>query len=69
MKIKLNGIGLTLVIASVILIGLIIFTLGLSKKIFIADEIGYYADNFFNSVANGNQPQFLISWFGSLSFL
>jgi alginate O-acetyltransferase complex protein AlgI len=49
--------------------GLIIFTLGLSKKIFIADEIGYYADNFFNSVANGNQPQFLISWLGSLSFL
>lgn len=52
-----------------LLIGIIIFILGLSKKIFLADESQIYVDNFFNKVQLGYEPGFITSWIHSSLFL
>jgi D-alanyl-lipoteichoic acid acyltransferase DltB (MBOAT superfamily) len=43
--------------------------LGLSKKIFLADESQIYVDNFFNKVQWGYSPGFITSWIHSSLFL
>ena len=52
-----------------LLIGLVIFILGLSKKIFLADASQIYVDNFFQKVQLGLQPGFLTSWIHASLFL
>jgi alginate O-acetyltransferase complex protein AlgI len=49
-------------------LGIIIFTIGLAKKILLADSLAPYADTLFSAVENGETPQFLMSWFGSLAY-
>ena len=49
-------------------IGLLIFIIGLSKKLLIADSLGSYVDYFYNSVSNGVQPGFVESWISSLAY-
>ncbi len=44
--------------------GMTIFTVGLAKKLLIADLLGEYADAFFNGVKSGLSPQLFMSWFG-----
>jgi alginate O-acetyltransferase complex protein AlgI len=45
--------------------GLFVFTLGLSRKIFIADFFAEWADKFFDG---GIERQFFVSWAGTLSY-
>ena len=49
-------------------LGIVIFTIGLAKKILLADPIGEYADIFFNGVQSGQIPHLMISWLGSLAY-
>ena len=49
-------------------IGITILTLGLSKKLFLADNLKIYADTMFNSVAIGVEPNLLASWLGTAAF-
>jgi alginate O-acetyltransferase complex protein AlgI len=53
-----------------IAVGITIFIIGLGKKILIADSIGYYADLIYNSSSNNVlEPQIILSWLGSISYL
>ncbi|MEI6437726.1 MAG: MBOAT family O-acyltransferase [Candidatus Omnitrophota bacterium] len=47
---------------------LVIFTLGLSKKLLVADQLGVYADGLFKDVASNMVPMFFASWFGVLAY-
>jgi alginate O-acetyltransferase complex protein AlgI len=49
-----------------IAMGLAIFTIGLSKKMLLADPLGTYAAMLFDSY--DVTPQFFLSWFGSLAY-
>ena len=49
-------------------IGIIIFTLGLCKKVFLADNFAHYADFLFNGVEAGVNPSLIPSWIGTVSF-
>ena len=49
--------------------GLAIFTLGLSKKMLLADPLGSYATLLFDGVSNGAvNPKFFLSWYGALAY-
>ena len=49
-------------------LGIIIFTIGLGKKILLADPLGGYADILFNGIKSGEIPHLMISWLGSLAY-
>jgi D-alanyl-lipoteichoic acid acyltransferase DltB (MBOAT superfamily) len=49
-------------VAQNILIGLIIFSLGLFKKTVLADTVGLWVDPIFTSVHQGSAPGFLLGW-------
>ncbi|MEI7463447.1 MAG: MBOAT family protein [Candidatus Taylorbacteria bacterium] len=51
-----------------IAVGITVFTVGLAKKLIIADALGEYADVFFSSVRDGMSPLFFMSWLGALSY-
>ena len=51
-----------------ITVGLIIFIVGLSKKVIIADTIGLYVDKFYNNIGSNINPDFILSWVFSLSY-
>ena len=51
-----------------ITIGFIIFTIGLSKKVIIADTIGLYVDKFYSNLNFEFSPDLILSWLGSLSY-
>jgi alginate O-acetyltransferase complex protein AlgI len=51
-----------------IMLGIVIFTIGLSKKLLLADPLGDYADNLFEGVKNGVTPQLMMSWLGSIAY-
>lgn len=48
--------------------GLAIFSIGLFKKIVLADGISPYADAVFNASAEGLTPDFTEAWLGALSY-
>ncbi len=48
--------------------GFSLFVIGLVKKIFIADNLAYYANNLFDSASIGNKVQFFEGWIGSICF-
>jgi alginate O-acetyltransferase complex protein AlgI len=48
--------------------GLVLFTLGLAKKVLLADLAAPVADPVFLSAAQGNGPTFLDAWAGALAF-
>ena len=54
--------------ASRLSLGLAIFTLGLAKKLLIADPLGQYADLMFNGVRDGLTPTLYTSWLGTLAY-
>ena len=45
-----------------IVIGLLIFAIGLAKKLLIADTLNSYISGFYISLARGSEPNFLASW-------
>ena len=48
--------------------GLSIFTLGLAKKILLADSFGEYAAPVFAAAGTGIQPEFIEAWTGALAY-
>lgn len=51
-----------------IAIGIAIFTIGLAKKLLLADQLSEYADVLFNNASVGTIPMFFMSWFGVLAY-
>ena len=49
-------------------LGAEIFSIGLFKKLIIADGIAPYSDEFFNAVTSGVAPSFFDAWGGSLAY-
>lgn len=48
--------------------GMAMFSLGLFKKLAIADAVAPYADSVFDAVAGGHSPTTLEAWIGSLAY-
>lgn len=48
--------------------GLMLFTIGLFKKVVIADHFALYADPIFGNAADGGTPQLFEAWIGALSY-
>ncbi len=55
-------------IAENISVGLIIFGIGLFKKLVLSEYVSVASDNMFNGVDNGIMPSFVDAWIGVLSF-
>lgn len=51
-----------------IAIGVVVFTIGLAKKLLLADPISEYANILFDDVALRSTPSFLLSWAGSIAY-
>lgn len=51
-----------------IVIGLTFFTMGLAKKVLLADSLAEYAAPVFGAVHDGMQPQFVGAWVGALAY-
>lgn len=51
-----------------VVVGFTIFTIGLGKKIILADSCGEFADFIFNRAAEGVAPAFFESWVGAIAF-
>jgi alginate O-acetyltransferase complex protein AlgI len=49
-------------------LGILIFTIGLAKKILIANPLGEYADSFFNGINATSSPSFANAWLGTLAY-
>lgn len=49
-------------------LGLSIFTIGLAKKVLIADNFGVYSEPVFAAAGLGIQPDFLEAWTGALAY-
>jgi alginate O-acetyltransferase complex protein AlgI len=54
--------------AESISIGLTLFSLGLFKKVVLADQFSLYANPVFNAAAQGSQPTFFEAWIGALAY-
>jgi alginate O-acetyltransferase complex protein AlgI len=48
--------------------GLTLFTLGLAKKVLLADSFAGFADQVFDAARDGAQPQFFVAWSGALAY-
>ncbi len=51
-----------------IVTGLLIFTIGLAKKVLIADTLNSYVSSFYTSMAQRSEPNFLASWTACLGY-
>lgn len=51
-----------------IVIGLTFFTIGLAKKVLLADSLAEYATPVFGAAHDGIQPQFVGAWVGALAY-
>jgi alginate O-acetyltransferase complex protein AlgI len=49
-------------------IGLTIFTIGLFKKVILADQFALYANPVFDATANGGNPVLIEAWIGALAY-
>ncbi|MCW8914481.1 MAG: MBOAT family protein [Magnetovibrio sp.] len=49
-------------------VGLTIFTIGLFKKVVIADKMAFWSDRVFNGAQLGGDPTFIEAWVGVISF-
>lgn len=49
-------------------VGIIIFGIGLFKKLVLSEYVSGWSDNMFNGVENGVMPSFIDAWLGVLSF-
>ncbi len=55
-------------VAENVSIGIIIFGIGLFKKLILSEYVSGWSDNMFNGVENGVMPSFIDAWLGVLSF-
>ncbi len=51
-----------------IIIGLLIFAIGLAKKVLIADTLNGYVSSFYDNLAQGANPNFLASWLAAIGY-
>ncbi len=49
-------------------LGLVIFIIGLVKKVLIADPLSLYASGIFNRLGTGAEPDMITAWCGALAF-
>lgn len=49
-------------------IGLLIFSIGLFKKVMLADDLVHQVTPVFDQAAQGGEPKFLLAWTGALAF-
>ncbi|MDF9392313.1 MULTISPECIES: MBOAT family O-acyltransferase [Methylococcus] len=49
-------------------IGLTLFTIGLAKKVLLADSFGEYADPVFAAAKEGFEPRLVMAWTGALAY-
>ena len=49
-------------------VGATFFTIGLFKKVVLADEFALLADPLFNDAAMGNEPKLLAAWVGAVAY-
>jgi alginate O-acetyltransferase complex protein AlgI len=49
-------------------LGVALFTIGLAKKVLLADSLAGYADVLFNAHVNGIQPGLYLAWIGSFAY-
>jgi len=54
--------------SSNLLLGLMVFAVGLFKKVIIADGVAPYSDTVFSMAANGASPTLLEAWAGALAY-
>lgn len=54
--------------AESIAVGLIVFSIGLVKKVLLADQFALYANPFFDSASTGLQPDLAHAWAGALAY-
>ena len=52
----------------IVAVGVTMFTLGLAKKVLLADSFGEYATPLFDAANDGATPQFLVAWAGALAY-
>lgn len=57
-KLNYNNIGL----------GILIFTVGLAKKVLLANLLGEYADPFFQSITAQSKPSFSEAWLATIAY-
>lgn len=48
--------------------GLLIFSIGVGKKVFLADNFAEYASPVFDNAREGIQPDFIVAWAGTLAY-
>jgi D-alanyl-lipoteichoic acid acyltransferase DltB (MBOAT superfamily) len=48
--------------------GIMIFTIGLFKKVVLADQFALYANPVFNSLSSGRVPNFMEAWIAALAY-
>ena len=51
-----------------IVIGLLIFAVGLAKKVLIADTLNGYVSGFYDNLAKGANPNFFASWLATIGY-
>lgn len=51
-----------------LVLGLGIFSVGLAKKVLLADSLGEYADPVFEAARMGQKPMFATAWAGALAY-
>ncbi len=49
-------------------VGLTLFSLGLFKKVVLADQFALYANLVFDAVGNGGQPMLIEAWIGAVAY-
>jgi len=49
-------------------VGIVFITIGLFKKIFLAEKMSFWSDRVFNSLYLGIEPSFIEAWVGTLCF-
>jgi alginate O-acetyltransferase complex protein AlgI len=51
-----------------LMVGIVIFAIGLFKKTVIADNVAYISDPLFDAASRGTAPDILSAWFAALSY-
>jgi len=51
-----------------IALGIIVFTIGLVKKVLLADNISFYVDSIYKTVENGTLPMIFIAWIAMIGY-
>lgn len=56
------------VTASLFALGSAMLTIGLAKKVLLADNLAHFATPVFNAAATGGHPMFVLAWTGALAY-